>query len=302
VADLYVKMRGGHRHYYLDGMRGTEVPAANGFKVKLEHKPIDDVTTADVKHTIAAWKLRKRTRAGAKGGAVAERHLIATGRHLFSWAIAEGHVSQSPFYSAQGKPIIHVKGTKARKRRLEGDEETRILEAASPYMRDFFVAMLETGCRPGEIRTLQWSEVRTDKFIVLAAKAKDREEREVQIEPALREVLDRRRNGPDGRPLADTAYVFGNEVGELVDRRHLCTLWLDTCKAAKVSDLHLHDLRREFASQMSEAGVAIQQVRDALGHANITMTNTYLGLNRNEQKQAFKQRTAHRARQHMKAV
>jgi integrase len=302
VADLYVKARGGHRHYYLEGIRDTAVPAAGGSTIKLGLKPIDDVTTADIKHALAAWRSRKRARAGAKGGAVAERHFIASGRHLFSWAIAEGHVKHSPFYSAQGLPVIHIKGTRARKRRLEEGEEERILAAASPQMADFFTAMLETGCRPGELRTLQWSEVQADKFTVLASKAKDREDREVQIEPTLRAILDRRRNGPDGKPLPVTAYVFGNEVGELIDRRHLCGMWIDTCKAAKVTNLHLHDLRREFASQMSEAGVPIQQVRDALGHANITMTNTYLGLNRDEQKQAYKQRTAHRARQRMKAV
>jgi heme-degrading monooxygenase HmoA len=43
---------------------------------------IDDVTTADVKHVITAWRSRKRAKAGGKAGAVAQRHLIASGHHL----------------------------------------------------------------------------------------------------------------------------------------------------------------------------------------------------------------------------
>lgn len=58
--------------------------------------------------------------------------------------------------------------------------------------------MIETGCRPGELRTLQWSEVRDDHFVILPAKAKDREERKIPIMPALAKILDRRKLGPDG--------------------------------------------------------------------------------------------------------
>src|SRR5688572_4730645 len=105
--------------------------------------------------------------------------------------------------------------------------------------------MLETGCRPGELRTLQWSEVRADEIVILADKAKDREERRVPVMPTLRGILDRRRTGPDGAELPPDSYVFGNETGEEVKKRRLCALWLATCERAKVKNLHLHDLRRE---------------------------------------------------------
>ena len=45
---------------------------------------------------------------------------------------------------------------------------------------------------------------------------------------------------------------------------------------AKVEGLHFHDLRGEAGSRMAEAGVALHQVRDALGHTSVTMTDTYL--------------------------
>lgn len=41
-------------------------------------------------------------------------------------------------------------------------------------------------------------------------------------------------------------------------------------------DLHFHDLRREFACTLLESGADHHDVRDFLGHANITTTSRYL--------------------------
>jgi hypothetical protein len=40
-------------------------------------------------------------------------------------------------------------------------------------------------------------------------------------------------------------------------------------------DLHFHDLRREFACRLLESRAELHDVRDFLGHANITTTSTY---------------------------
>jgi site-specific recombinase XerD len=59
---------------------------------------------------------------------------------------------------------------------------------------------------------------------------------------------------------------------------------------------------RRIAHHLAESRVPIHEVRDALGHSSTTMTNTYLGMRRHGLKQAYQQRTAHRARQGMKRV
>lgn len=302
VADRYVEARGGGKQYYLAGLRATAVPSAHGTPVRLEDKPIDEVTTADIKHVVKVWKDRKKTLAGAKKGAVAERHLKQSARHLFNWAIEEGYATRTPFLSPQGVSLIHIKTTKGRTRRLEEGEEQRILDAADPYIKDFFVAMIETGCRPGELRTLQWSEVREDHFIVLAEKAKDREERPIAIEPTLAKMLARRKLGPDGNELTPDSFVFGDDTGKPLGRARVCGLWRAVCTRANVKNLHLHDLRGEFASQLAEAKVPIHQVRDALGHSSTTMTSTYLRSRTTGVRAAYQRRTAHRARQGMKRV
>lgn len=302
VADHYTQARGGKKQYYLDGLCATETEGPNGFSVKLATKPIDEVTTADIKHAVKMWRTRKRTLAGVRKGAVAERHLLQAARHLFNWAIEEGYAARTPFLSSQGTKLIHLKTTKGRTRRLEEGEEARIIASGNPFILDLFRALIETGCRPGELRTLQYSEVQADHIVVLASKAKDREERKIPIMPTLRAILDRRKIGPDGCVLPMSAYVFGTETGEMLSRRTLCGLWKDTCDAAGIKDLHLHDLRGEAGSQLLEAGVPIHEVRDALGHSSTTMTSTYLRTRTNSLTQAFERRTAHRARQALKRV
>jgi len=48
------------------------------------------------------------------------------------------------------------------------------------------------------------------------------------------------------------------------------------CAEAGVKNLHFHDLRREFACRLLESRAELHDVRDFLGHANITTTSRYL--------------------------
>jgi integrase len=92
--------------------------------------------------------------------------------------------------------------------------------------------------------------------------------RVVPVGQRLRAVLAIRRHGPDGMPLGPDAYVFGNEVGERVG--DVKTAWQATCRRAGIIGLHFHDLRREFACALLESGAALHDVRDFLGHTDIT--------------------------------
>jgi integrase len=96
----------------------------------------------------------------------------------------------------------------------------------------------------------------------------------IPIGPRLRAELVMRRDGPNGEPLPLTARVFGNEVGEPIES--IRESWERTCAAASISGLHFHDLRREFACRLLESSADLHDVRDFLGHANITTTSTYL--------------------------
>jgi integrase len=285
VADLYAAERADKgKDYHLAKLRGLSVPGPKGTAVVLGTKRIADITTADIKAAEKAYKASAKR--GKAGGVVGLRKLLQAARHLFKWSIVNGHTTSTPF-KLNGEVVISVKPGKARKRRLVDDEEERLLAAADRDTKHRMIAQLETGCRPGEVRTLQWSEVRGNFIVILAEKAKDREERRAWITATLRKVLEERQNGPDGEPLPLSAYVFGNAVGELVSKEKAGELWRATCKAGGVEDLTMHDLRRTFGSRFLEAGNDVHAVRDVLGHSSVTMTNTYLSTEEAQQAEAF---------------
>ena len=50
----------------------------------------------------------------------------------------------------------------------------------------------------------------------------------------------------------------------------------ESYKAYKQIDLHFHDLRHEAGSRWLERGVPLHHIKNLLGHANISQTDTYL--------------------------
>jgi integrase len=52
--------------------------------------------------------------------------------------------------------------------------------------------------------------------------------------------------------------------------------WRGSDRQAEIVGLHFHDLRREFACRLLESRAELHDVRDFLGHANITTTSQYL--------------------------
>jgi len=67
-----------------------------------------------------------------------------------------------------------------------------------------------------------------------------------------------------------SALTVGERIGSIK------TAWRNTCRRAGIGDLHFHDLRREFACRLLESSADLHDVRDFLGHANITTTSRYL--------------------------
>ena len=270
--------------------------------VRLEAKPLAAITTPDVEHFRASRRAAARQarlawdayheaidrgqdvtppslpHPTAKAGEVGTNRLLARLRHVFNWAIRKGHCEHTPF-KRHGQTMIALESRveRPRSRRLEPGEEKRLLQHARPHLRALIVAVLETGCRIGELLRLTWGQVRWQQNVLCFSDevTKAGFAHTIPISQRLRAELEMRRTDPKGELFPPSAYVFGNKVGERV--KSTKKAWLGTCRRAGIVGLHFHDLRREFASELHEVpGVSAHEVREWLGHANITTTSRYL--------------------------
>ena len=131
--------------------------------------------------------------------------------------------------------------------------------------------LLLTGCRPGEIRCLRWSEVKADRLTLSDSKTGPRH---VLLGEAARELL---------AGLAETAtgeWVFPGENGdEPLDKNDLWKFWTTTRDAAGiVADARLHDLRHAHASHAVMNGESLHVAGRLLGHRRASTTNRYVHL------------------------
>ena len=214
-----------------------------------------------------------------KGGEVATNRALGRLRHLFGWAIRKGHTEQTPF-KRHGQTVISLesKVERPRRRRLEPGEEEGLLHHAQAHLRALIVAMLETGCRPGELLTLTWGQVRWGESVLCFYD-------DITKNAFARTILSPKGSVRSWRCAAPTPRAShsrrartssATRSGERV--KSVQKAWDEDVWAGRGSvGLHLHDLRREFASQLQEApGVSPHEVATWLGHSNISTTSRYL--------------------------
>lgn len=235
---------------------------------------------------------------------------------LFRFGKHAGVVDVNPFdvVSEEQHTVLRRRKGEARSRRLKVGEEDRLLRASlvgrfpfdAQRLHDLIVGAIESGARKGELLALQWGaiDLAAPPAVGIAritavekGAKKTRKPRMVPISLRWRAVLERRRVNPlTGQPFPDSAYVYGNEVGERVtqikawypavvraegqtpelERGNLSAASLVVYKAAA---LHFHDLRREGASRWLETGrYTLREIQELLGHSNIAQTSEYLGL------------------------
>ncbi len=60
--------------------------------------------------------------------------------------------------------------------------------------------------------------------------------------------------------------------------RSIRKAWKNTLKKAGITGLHFHDLRHTFASNMLLSGASLKDVKEMMGHADISMTDRYSHL------------------------
>jgi integrase len=240
----------------------------------LGDKPIETINESDFEAFVRHQRWMGRA-------ASTRNHYLQCIRTLSAWGVKTGALAR-PWI----RPNVEIRQDAdsdlrrepfaRRSRRLAPDEEQLLLHASSPHLQRLILAALETGCRRGELLSLQWREVSLERRTIrlLASKTKSKKDRELPISDRLFALLQMGRHDPAGQVVGPDAFVFGNELGE--PSTTFKTAWYAATRRASIKNLRFHDLRHEAGSRFLEAGWPLSHVRQMLGHANIATTDTYL--------------------------
>ena len=78
----------------------------------------------------------------------------------------------------------HIKPPPGRDRRLQGDEEARLLKQADPFTHDMIIGVLDTCLRADSLRKLTWDDVQETLIVVPPHKQKRGLKKKVQTTKA----------------------------------------------------------------------------------------------------------------------
>lgn len=172
----------------------------------------------------------------------------------------------------------------ARERRLENDEEGRLLAACSANMRLLVQLAVETAARLGELLSLHWKDVDLVKRVMVVRglvvngvqETKNKEPyRVVPLSPAAVKVLQEVKDFP----LAIDGRVFYWWRGSDSFNKS----WRRACDRAGIENLKFHDLRHEATSRLFERGVFdTMEVASITGHKTLAMLKRYTHLKAEE--------------------
>ena len=150
-----------------------------------------------------------------------------------------------------------------------------LLETCKQYSNPLFYVyialLLNTGCRSGELLTLQWDNVYLDDRYLIIRNSLSKNKKTVykplnnQSVKVLSELSQ-----------LDAGYVFLNTRTQ--DRyKSFRKAWLWT-KDRTGLDCRIHDLRHTFASLLISQGVPLYHVSQLLGHSDTRITQRYAHL------------------------
>lgn len=167
-------------------------------------------------------------------------------------------------------PIPNIKrphSSQPRSRRLEHNEEERLLASLDDRYARIVRFAIATAMRRSEILNLDWSNVDAERRLAQLILTKNGHGRTVPLSTSAIAVL------------TDTA---GSECyppsGRVFDVKPIALdkAWRRGCAKVNISGLRFHDLRREAVSRFLELGLSLSEASSISGHRTLSQLQVYI--------------------------
>ncbi|ALC91628.1 integrase [Bacillus sp. FJAT-18017] len=241
---------------------------AYGIQAKLIIKFFEDADIATLTTDLLKAYLANPSRS-LKPSSLA--HRIRFMKSLFRWCHEEGHISHNP--------AAKIKEPKVGKRipKFLTEKEIEMLREAciSPMEKALFEFMFSTGCRIGEIVSLECNSINWSNRSAIV-RGKGDKEREVyfniRAEIWLKRYIDSRED---------------NDAAIFVTERHPHRMSIAqmryvikriSARAGINKEIHPHQLRHSYATHLLNNGAPIEVIQSLLGHEKSETTRIYAQL------------------------
>ncbi|MBC8212216.1 MAG: site-specific integrase [Gammaproteobacteria bacterium] len=174
-------------------------------------------------------------------------------------------------YLPRGNPVSSIRvpsPNKARSRRLEGNEEEKLMQAAREYgglIADIIQIAINTGMRRSEITSLNWKNINLEIKTATLLDTKNGEDRTIPLNSTVVSIL---KNTP--RNINSLVFcIKPDSISQAFER---------ICERTGIENLRFHDLRHEATSRFFELGLNIMEVSSITGHKDLAMLKRYTHL------------------------
>lgn len=172
-----------------------------------------------------------------------------------------------------GNPVRDVRkpvSAPPRERRLTAEEANALLEACGKslnnWLRPAVQLAIETAMRQGELLSLTWANVDTEKRVAYLAITKNGTSRAVPLSSRAIAVLAGLPKDIKGRVIP-------------VEKQTLHSAFKTACSRANLEDFRWHDLRHESLSRLAERGdLSVLELSAISGHKTLRLVQMYVQL------------------------
>ena len=233
------------------------------FDDEFKGKTIQEITTWQIEK----WKSNRKAQ-GLEAASVNRE--LAVLKHFFSMAVKWKKLKESP-----ARDVKRFKGEVKRVRFLMPVEIQNLLCNCEGLLKGLLKPMVtvavHTGMRKGELLGLQWGQVSFEQGIISLFDTKNHERRDIPMDETVKVILKGIERKGD--------LIFSSRVGIRINETQLHFVFHEALEKSGITDFRWHDLRHTFASNLiMQEGVELNDVRELLGHKNISMTLRYAHL------------------------
>ncbi|WP_456267369.1 tyrosine-type recombinase/integrase [Kushneria sp. AK178] len=198
---------------------------------------------------------------------------ISSLRSLFNCAVKwqVGGITENPArglkkYKEAQRPVKYLSPDQAR--RLIAAAE----HSANPWLKYILVLLLQTGARKGELLKARWKDIDLDRGHWYVPQSKSGK-------PLCKLLNARAVSTLRALPSRHSSeWLFPNEHNHGQPLGMFYHSWDTARREAGLEGFRIHDLRHTFASTLVRSGHSLYEVKELLGHTNITTTQRYAHL------------------------